>query len=126
VTTGAPCQDDGDNPPRDDGTTEYRRAVPRQPVNWNARYRFTDDPATSWRICRVADVSTAGAGLRLFGITPDEPQDRQIEVLVQLRGEVRNSVPGTNNDVRAGVEFEELTGDAASFVESLRTSTIRW
>ena len=121
-----PGQDAGGNASVEGDTTKLQRAIPRQPVDWNARYRFNDEPAGPWRICRVADISTAGVGLRLFGITPDEPEDRPIEVLIQLRGEVRNTLPGTNNDVRAGVEFGSLSGDAASFVDSLKRSDIRW
>ena len=106
--------------------TRLQRAVPRQPVEWKAKYRFHDGPAEQWRECRVADISTAGSGLKLFGVTPEEVEGREIEVLVHLSGEVRNTVAGMKKEVRAGVEFLNLSGEAATFVDSLRRSHLRW
>lgn len=71
-------------------TPGVQRVVPRQPVEWNAKYRFRDDPKSKWRDCRFADISSAGGGLRLFGVTAEEAAGRPIDVLVQLSGEVRS------------------------------------
>jgi len=106
--------------------SELRRSVPRQPVDWNAKYRLHDGPAERWRACRVADISPAGSGLRLFGISADEAEGRAIDVLVELTGEVRNIVPSMKQDVRVGIEFVDLSGDAAQFVQSMRHSRVRW
>jgi len=46
-------------------TTQFRRSVPRQPVDWVARFRLHEDPTGYWRACRISDISTAGAGLKL-------------------------------------------------------------
>jgi len=111
-------------------TPGVQRVVPRQPVEWNAKYRFRDDPKSKWRDCRFADISSAGGGLRLFGVTAEEAEGRPIDVLVQLSGEVRSTVPtkkkSMKNDVRVGVEFVDIAGDAAKFVEELRRRGVRW
>ncbi len=49
-----------------------RRLLPRQFTDWNGRYRIEGDPDGVWRPCRVVDVSTLGAGLELYGTSPDE------------------------------------------------------
>src|SRR5579862_1018999 len=104
----------------------FQRAVPRQPVDWIARFRFRNDPSGQWYECRVSDISTAGAGLKLFGVDPEELDGRKIDVQVQLSGEVRNVVTGMKRDVRVGVEFLELGGDSAKFIDSLRRTNTRW
>jgi|SRR5579862_8408449 len=114
----------GDKPPAE--TKKLRRAVPRQPVDWNAKYRFQYDPVGEWRDCLVTDISTAGCGLRVFGLTAEEVQTRRIDVLVQLRGDVRNTAEGTENDLRLGVEFIDLAGDAANYMASLKRTGTRW
>jgi hypothetical protein len=115
--------------PAEESTTQLQvqRAVPRQPVEWSAKYRFQDSPPEErWRDCRIADVSTAGVRLRLFGIKPEEAEGREIDLLVQLSGGVRNIEPGMKKDVQVGVEFVELSGEAARFVDSLKRSDFRW
>jgi len=106
--------------------TRFQRAVPRQPVDWVARFRFRNDPSGQWYECRVSDISTAGAGLKLFGIEPEKLEGRKIDVQVQLSGEVRNIVTGMKKDVRIGVEFLDLGGDSAKFVDSLKRTNTRW
>src|SRR5579862_6238174 len=103
-----------------------RRAIPRQPVDWVARYRLQDDATGYWRACRIADISTAGAGLRLFGVTREEVEGRTIDLSVPLGGEVRNTVEGADNDLRVGIEFVDLIGDSVNYVESLKRSDRRW
>jgi len=106
--------------------TQPRRSMPRQPVDWMGRYRLQGDPAGYWRACRIADISTAGAGLRLFGVKREEVEGRTIDLSVQLSGDVRNIVDGTDNDLRVGIEFADLMGDSVNYVESLKRSATRW
>jgi hypothetical protein len=106
---------------------QLRRAIPRQPADWPGKYRFRDDPERRWRDCAVSDISTAGGRLRLFHSTPDEAASGgQIEVLVQLYGDIRNTVPGKNNDVSVGIEFVGLTDEAESAVQALKSTGTRW
>jgi len=114
-----------DSTPSQD-TPQFRRAVPRQPVDWVARFRLHDDPTGYWRACRISDISTAGAGLKLFGVSSEDLDGRTIDVSVQLVGEVRNTVEGTDNDTRVGIEFVDLAADPSSYVESLKHSETRW
>ena len=106
--------------------SKLQRAVPRQPVDWEARYRFRNDPARQWHECRVSDISTAGAGLKIFDVEPQEIEGRKIDVQVQLSGEVRNVVTGMKKDLRVGIEFFELGADSAKFIDSLKRSDTRW
>jgi hypothetical protein len=106
---------------------QLRRAIPRQPADWPGRYRFRDDPKGRWRDCSVSDISTAGGRLRLFDTTPDEAASGgQIEVSVQLHGDIRHTAPGEKKDVSVGVEFVELTEDAESSVQALKSTGTRW
>ena len=106
--------------------TKLQRAVPRQPVDWEARYRFRNDPAGTWHECRISDISTAGAGLMIFDVESEELEGRNLVVQVQLSGEVRNVVTGMKKDVRVGIEFVDLEGDSAIYVDSLKRSKARW
>lgn len=105
---------------------ELQRAVPRQPVDWEARYRFRNDPSGQWHECRVSDISTAGAGLMLFDAEAEDLEGRDLVVQVQLNGSVRNVVTGMKRDVRVGIEFGDLQGDSASYVDALKRSRDRW
>jgi len=103
-----------------------KRTVPRQPVDWKAKYRFQDEPEGYWRTCRLSDISPMGLGLRMFGVTPEDVHNERLEVIIQLSGDVRNAVAGMDNDVRVGIELVELATDAAKFVDSLKRSDARW
>lgn len=118
--------DGSDFTPIESNATELRRTVPRLPVDWTARYRLHGDPMGHWRPCRITDISSAGAGLRLFGVTPDVVEGRKIEVSVQLCGEVRHAGPGTDNDVRVGIAFVDLGDEVETFVDALKRSSRRW
>jgi hypothetical protein len=76
-------------------------------------------------VCRISDISTAGAGLELLGTTPGEAKDRRVLVTIQLSGDVRNSV-SRENCVRVGIEFPDVTGDAGSYIESVKSLGNRW
>ena len=110
--------------PVEDDAPKLQRAVPRSPVDWDAKYRFYDDPAGQWRDCRISDISTAGVRLKLFDITAEEMEGRRVEV--QLCGDVRHTETGMKKDVRAGIEFVDLAGDSAHFVDSLKRSDTQW
>ena len=112
--------------PVENDSPKLQRAVPRQPVDWEARYRFRNDPSGQWHDCRISDISTAGAGLKIFDVSPEQIERRTIYVQVQLCGKVRNVVTGMKKDVRVGIEFVDLAGDAANFVDSLKRSDARW
>src|SRR5579863_3304110 len=103
-----------------------KRTVPRQPVDWKAKYRFQDEPEGYWRTCRLSDISPMGLGLRMFGVTPEDVHNERLQVIIQLSGDVRNAVAGMDNDVRVGIELVELATDAAKFVDSLKRSDARW
>ncbi|HLX78792.1 MAG TPA: hypothetical protein VKR27_07895 [Acidimicrobiales bacterium] len=107
-------------------TNQLQRAIPRQPVDWTAKYRFHDDPKDEWRDCLISDISAAGFGLRLFDTSLEEVDGHKVELQVQLCGDVRNSAAGLDNDVRVGIELVDLAEDAASFVDSLKRSRTRW
>jgi hypothetical protein len=59
-------------------------------------------------------------------VSSEELDGRTIDVSVQLVGEVRNTVEGTDNDTRVGIEFVDLAADPSSYVESLKRSETRW
>ncbi|HLX78265.1 MAG TPA: PilZ domain-containing protein [Acidimicrobiales bacterium] len=105
---------------------QLRRSVPRQPVAWTAKCRLRGDPDGEWRVCLISDISPAGAGLRLAGVTPGEVKSRGIEVMIQLGGEVRNANQELEDVVRIGIEFADISGDAADFLDSLKRSGTRW
>ena len=105
---------------------DLKRIIPRQPTDWFGTYRIDGDPEQRWRWCRVLDVSTQGAGLELFDTTPEAAGEGRIIVSVQLRGAVRDAVALPNKLVRVGMEFTDLTGAAASYVESLHDLGARW
>lgn len=102
-----------------------RRTVPRQPVNWNATYQFRDEQG-EWRLCVVSDISATGAGLHLVNAMPEPQEGQRVDIVVKLSGIVRNRAAGTNRGLRVGIEFEDVSGEAWSFVQSLRDSGVRW
>jgi hypothetical protein len=84
------------------------------------------DPEERWRDCRVLDVTPAGAGLRLVGATPEETAGRRIVLVVRLRGDVRYARPEGNDELRAGVQFVELTNAERIYLQSLADLAARW
>jgi hypothetical protein len=84
------------------------------------------DPSEVWRPCRVVDVSTLGAGLELFGTTPDEMAQRTIALSVDLRGEVKHAVEATDDGIRAGIQFEDFTPSQSDYIRSLVKLQTLW
>lgn len=105
---------------------EQKRIILRQPTDWFGTYRIVGDPNQDKRWCRILDISTLGAGLELFGTTPEAAAEHRLNVTVQLRGDSRGAVQMPNDLVRVGVEFTDLTGEAESYVHSLFDSEERW
>jgi hypothetical protein len=105
---------------------ERRRLLPRQFTDWRGRYMIEDDPEGRWRMCRVVDVSSAGAGLELFDATPEETCGRRILLAVQLQGEVRNAEALTSDSLRVGIQFVDLTPAERKYLESLADLQAVW
>jgi hypothetical protein len=104
-----------------------RRLLPRQFTDWHGRYMIEDDPEERWRPCRVVDVSTLGAGLELFDTTEEEMAGKSIVLSVDLRGEVRHAVATRTDDgIKVGIQFEDLTDDETSYVKSLVKLQALW
>jgi hypothetical protein len=96
-----------------------RRLLPRQFTDWNGRYMIEGDPDGVWRPCRVVDVSTLGAGLELYGTSPDELAEQRIILSVDLRGEVRHTGAADAEAIRVGIQFEDLSDAESAYVRSL-------
>jgi len=110
-----------DAAPVDVEPPQLLRYLPRHPIDWVVRFRLQGDMPGSWRACRISDISSAGAGMRIFGVTREALEGATIDISVQLCGEVRNIVDGTEDDLRVGVEFVDPLGDSVDYVESLNT-----
>lgn len=119
---------DGDVPIAPDGTErgDPKRIVLRQPTDWFGTYRIVGDSEQDRRWCRVLDVSTQGAGLELFGTSPEAALEHRVVVSVQLRGDIRDAIVLPNSLVRVGIEFTDLTGAAESYVRTLSELGERW
>ena len=89
-----------------------RRRWWRAPIDLWGWYTFPDDAETG--TCRVVDISEDGAGVELFGNTPDDPIGRVLRVEItgpdgsmgiQITGVVRNVAVGRLDGARVGIEF---------------------
>jgi hypothetical protein len=49
--------------------------------------------------------------------------DRLVIVSLELQGDMRSAVPWDDDSVRVGIEFPELSGNAADYVKTLRNSS---
>lgn len=96
-----------------------KRLLPRKFIGWQGKYMIEDDPAATWRDCRIVDVSKFGAGLELVGATPDETAGRNIILADNLRGEVRHCVAANSEGLRVGIEFVGLTESDQTYLNSL-------
>jgi len=105
---------------------ELRRLLPRQFTDWQGKYMIEDDPDELWRDCRVIDMSSAGAGLELLGVRPEELPGHKILLAVQFRGEVRNSAPSGNDGMRVGIQFSNLTPEEREYLDSLVELKAAW
>lgn len=103
-----------------------RRLLPRQFTDWHGRYMIEGDPHERWRECRVVDVSTLGAGLELFDVTPEEMSGQSIILSVDLRGEVKHAVADRADGLRVGIQFEDLTEAETTYVKSLVKLQALW
>jgi len=111
---------------REDVMHELRRLLPRQFTDWQGKYMIEDDPDELWRECRVVDMSSAGAGLELLGVRPEELPGHKIILAVQLRGEVRNFRPAKNEGMRVGIQFSDLTPEEREYLDSLMELKAAW
>jgi hypothetical protein len=105
---------------------QLRRVLPRQLTDWGGRYLIEGDSDTRWRHCRVVDISSAGAGIKLLGATADEAQDRHILVTVHFRAAVKNTGPCRDGALRVGAQFVDLTEPASAYIESLARLEAYW
>ncbi len=105
---------------------QIRRLLPRQFADWQAKCMFGDDPEERWHDCRVVDVSSAGAGLDLPETQPEDIVGSSVIVVIQLRGELRNSRPGRGQGVRMGIQFVNLTESERSYLSSLEELKAVW
>jgi hypothetical protein len=78
-----------------------------------------DDPTQRWRECRLVDISAAGAGLELLDATPEETQGRRITLALELKAEVRYTREGSDEELRVGIQFVELTDAECAYIAHL-------
>ncbi len=105
---------------------QLRRVLPRQLTDWEGRYMIEGEPDAPWRACRVVDISSAGAGMELLGVTADEAEGRHLLVAVHLRAAVKNTGPRRDGTLRVGTQFVDLTEPAASYIASLTRLGAYW
>ena len=105
---------------------KLRRLLPRQFADWRGWYMIEGDPKQRWRECRVADISSAGAGLELRDATPEEIDGRRIILAVQLTAEVRYTREGNDDQLRVGTQFVDLSDAERAYISSLVDSGTRW
>jgi hypothetical protein len=72
------------------------------------------------------DISTAGTGLELLDIDPDQAIGRQVTVAVKLQGTVRNASGNTDEGFRFGLQFVELTTAEQMFLKSVARPQANW
>jgi hypothetical protein len=87
-----------------------------EPIAWEAEYKIEGDALDLWRRCRIVDLSSDGAEVRLLDAVPDAMRGRPVSISVKLRGELHGS---TANDCAVRVEFVELTAAERKSFESL-------
>jgi hypothetical protein len=105
---------------------KLRRLLPRQFADWHGKYMIEGDPEERWRECRVVDMSSAGAGIELLDVSPEETKGRRIALAVHLSGEVRHAKPGREDSLRVGIQFVDLTEAERTYLESLAHLRALW
>jgi hypothetical protein len=102
------------------------RGVLRREVRWNATFMLEGSHSQSWRECFLVDLSRDGAGVELYGITPDEIRSCRIIVQVKmpravlhLRGDVRHAGQGEQGGLHVGLQFVGLSALERDMLESL-------
>jgi hypothetical protein len=105
---------------------QIRRLLPRQFADWRAKCMFAEDADKQWHECRVVDVSTAGAGILLPAMTPEDVVGTGVLLAVHLSGELRNVGPGRNGGLRVGIQFADLTEEERKYLDSLAELHTAW
>ncbi len=129
---------------------ERRRRVPRQEAGWPGYCGIDDDPESAWYECRVVDISVLGAGIEvydpgkpllgagieIFGpagddlighkITVDAHTSSGGSVSIRFTGMIRNTKPGPNGGLRAGIEFLGLSEEERSMLDALERMQVVW
>ena len=106
---------------------EFRRTLPRMPIEWVATCHVeSDTDERDWR-CSVIDVSPAGAGVEIPDASAAESFEGQpVTIRIELRGIVRNTSPLVHGGLRLGVQFAGPAGEDAEELQTLRSLGIRW
>jgi c-di-GMP-binding flagellar brake protein YcgR len=116
---------------------ESRRRVPRvSAIGLSARYMVEGSSASSWRECRVIDISILGVGLKLFGPLSDDLLGKKLVVEVQapvaesvtisLRGQVRNLNRSPEGEARVGVDFVGLSETELAVLKVMELMKVVW
>jgi|SRR5579862_1420529 len=96
-------------------------------VSWRGLYRLGDDAKAKLRVCSIVDLSTTSVGVEMPGESPDNAiVGQEVVVWVELRATIRNTARGRRGGARAGIEFNDLSGEAAEELETLRFFGSRW
>lgn len=98
---------------------EYRREVPRHPVELRGAVLLEDELATvGWRECAVYDLSTRGVGITFHDHRRDALVGLSVAIefpafsdslSVRLEGTIRHASPAGGAIVRVGIEFDRLS-----------------
>jgi hypothetical protein len=102
------------------------RRVLRREVDWATRYLLEGSRDQQWRPARVLDISRGGAGVELFGTSPDQTRDHRVVLefdlpaaMLRLYGDVRHLSPGDDGGVHVGLQFAGLSVLERDMLESL-------
>ena len=108
-------------------TAHERRHSPRRPVDWAGQYRLEED--TTWRGCRVVDISETGAAIETHELVAPEAPSGPIHIRlgtagvrpegIRLHGEIRNLALTPEGRGRIGFEFSGLSPADEGFVALL-------
>jgi hypothetical protein len=103
-----------------------KRLLPRKFIDWHGMYMIQGDPEERWRVCRVIDVSSLGAGLELVDVTPEETAGQSIILAANLCGEIRHCLTAKTDGLRVGIEFVDLTQAKQTYLTSLVALQAYW
>jgi PilZ domain len=112
---------------------ERRRRVPRVSTpGWSGTYSIEGDG----RECKVIDISVLGIGIELYGDVPQNLVGRRLDVQVQapvgesvsihLTGTVKNTGPGPEGGIRAGLEFVGLSETEQAILKVMELMKVAW
>ena len=75
----------------------------------------------------MLDISPLGAGLELFSVAANEPIEGVITLLLELRGDTRNSSRSKELcSARVGIQFPEATEGAKLYLREMNGAKSRW